>query len=256
MELSHIALITVTGIVAGFVNTVGGGGSLLSMPMLIFLGLPSATANGTNRVAIMVQAIVAVAGFRQKGLFDPRLGLTLGVPALLGSIVGARLAINLPDDIFNKVLAAVMLLVLVVILFEPHKKFLTASQEHLDEKRKIIAAIVFFFIGMYGGFIQAGVGFIIIVSLSIITGMSLVKINSVKVFVTGIYMLSSLIVFILSGNVHWLFGFILAVGNALGAWLGSLFAVAKGDKWIKVVLVVSVIAMAAKLLGVFNWIGL
>jgi uncharacterized membrane protein YfcA len=197
-----------------------------------------------------------VAGFRHKGVYDLRLGLILGVPGLIGSILGARLAIDLPDALFNNILAVVMLLVLVVILFEPHKKFLTSSQEFLDDKRKIIAAVVFFFIGIYGGFIQAGVGFIIIASLSIIAGMSLVKINSLKVFVTAAFMLSSLAVFILSGNVHWVFGAILAAGNALGAWMGSLFAVAKGDKWIKVILVVSVIAMAAELLGVLDWIGL
>jgi len=91
--------------------------------------LPSATANGTNRIAVLVQSAVAVAGFRHKGVYDLRLGLILGVPGLIGSILGARLAIDLPDALFNNVLAAVMLLVLVVILFEPHKKFLTSSQE-------------------------------------------------------------------------------------------------------------------------------
>jgi uncharacterized membrane protein YfcA len=251
MEFSHIALIAVTGLVAGFVNTVGGGGSLLTLPMLIFLGLPSATANGTNRVAVLVQSAVAVAGFRHKGIFDLHLGLLLGLPGLFGSILGARLAVDLPDAIFNNVLAAVMLLVLVIILFEPHKRFITISQEFLDNRRKIIAAVVFFFIGIYGGFIQAGVGFIIIACLSIIAGMSLVKINSLKVFVTTTFMLSSLAVFVYSGNIDWFIAFILAVGNALGGWFGSLFAVAKGDKWIKAILVVSVLAMAAKLLGIF-----
>ncbi|MEW6624109.1 MAG: sulfite exporter TauE/SafE family protein [Bacillota bacterium] len=248
----YIVLVLAAGVVAGFLNTVGGGGSLLTMPMLIFLGMPSAMANGTNRVAVLVQNLVAVAGFRHKGFFDLKFGLLLGVPAMAGSVLGAKLAINLPDEVFNKVLALVMLLVLVVILFEPHKKYIKYDNEEMSREKKILAAAAFFFIGVYGGFIQAGVGFIIIASLSVLTGLSLVKINSLKVFVVGLYIITSLIVFVQSGNVNWVIGLILAAGNAVGAWLGTVFAVSKGDKWIKVVLSVSVIAMALKLLGVFD----
>ncbi len=247
----YIILVLLTGIVAGFLNTVGGGGSLITMPILIFLGMPSAMANGTNRVALLVQDIVAVLGFRSKGYFDLKFGLTLGIPAMVGSIIGARFAVNLPDDIFNKILAVVMMLILVVIIFEPHKKFIKYESE-ISKEKKWLSIIVFFFIGIYGGFIQAGVGFIIIASLSILTGLSLVHINSLKVFVIGMYILTSLIVFGVSGNVNWMTGLLLALGNATGAWLGSIFAVSRGDKWIKVVLSVSVIAMALKLLGVFD----
>ncbi|MDI3534593.1 MAG: uncharacterized protein PWQ82_958 [Thermosediminibacterales bacterium] len=255
MPLFHIILILITGIAAGFLNTVGGGGSLLTMPMLIFLGLGSAMANGTNRVAVMVQNIVATINFRRKGFFDYKLSLMLGIPAVLGSIVGARFAISLPDEIFNKILAAIMLMVLAVILFQPHKRFVSV-QENLSSKRKAAAVIAFFFVGIYGGFIQAGVGFIIIATLSVLTGLSLVKINSLKVFIVAIYTLSSLLVFLISGNVNLILGLILAVGNGIGAWLGSNFAVAKGDKWIRVILAISVIAMAAKLMGAFSMLGL
>nr|WP_028306439.1 sulfite exporter TauE/SafE family protein [Desulfitibacter alkalitolerans] len=247
----YIPLIIATGIAAGFLNTVGGGGSLITMPMLIFFGMPSAMANGTNRVALVVQNVVAVAGFRHKGFFDLRFGLILGIPAMVGSIVGAGFAINLSDEIFNRILAVVMLLVLYVILFEPHKKYIKYEEE-MSREKKWAAGIVFFFIGIYGGFIQAGVGFIIIAALSILTGLSLVKINSLKVFVVGLYIVTSLIVFVLSGNVDWLIGILLAAGNAVGAWAGSIFAVKGGDKWIRWVLAASVIAMALKLLGVFN----
>ncbi|MBO8168561.1 MAG: sulfite exporter TauE/SafE family protein [Thermoanaerobacteraceae bacterium] len=254
MPLKSALLVFAAGIAAGFLNTVAGGGSLLTMPMLIFLGLPSAVANGTNRIALMVQNIVAVTNFRRKGFFDWQLGLMLAVPAVLGSIVGANIAIQLPDRIFNKILAVVMMVVLTLILWQPQKR-LSAHAENLTVKRKIIAVITFFFVGMYGGFIQAGVGFIIIASLTVITGMSLVKINSIKVFVVLIYMLSSLAVFIINGQINWLLGLTLALGNGTGAWLGSNFAVAKGDKWIRVILFVAVTLMAAKLLGLFELLG-
>ncbi|MTI79598.1 MAG: sulfite exporter TauE/SafE family protein [Firmicutes bacterium] len=262
MTVTNVLLILVTGVAAGFLNTVGGGGSLLTMPMLIFLGLPSAVANGTNRIALMVQNIVAIANFRHKGFFNPKLSILLSIPAVLGSIVGARFAINLPDELFNKILAVVMLTVLVLIIWRPEKKFIkTEEDKNKDEQnfskfKLAIAMLLFFFVGFYGGFIQAGVGFIIIAALTLITGMSLVNINALKVFVIFVYMLSSLLVFVISGNVDWILGFTLAIGNATGAYIGSNFAVAKGDKWIRIVLVIAVLGMSAKLLGLHKLLGL
>ncbi|MEW6064698.1 hypothetical protein P378_01125 [Desulforamulus profundi] len=257
MTISEILIILVAGIAAGFVNVVGGGGSLIAMPVLIFLGLPSAVANGTNRVALMVQSLVAIGYFRNKGYFYPKLSILLGIPAVIGSIIGAQFAISLSDEMFNRVLAVVMLVVLVLIIWRPEKKFIKSEEamENLSKPRLAVAALVFLGVGFYGGFIQAGVGFVIIVALALITGMSLVKINSLKVCVTIIYMLSSLIVFVCSGKVDWMLGLVLAVGNAVGAYLGSVFTVSKGDKWIRIFLIVSVLIMAAKLLEVHKWLG-
>lgn len=246
--MQNFILILIIGIAAGFINTMAGGGSLLTMPMLIFLGLPSAVANGTNRIAIMVQNIVAVSNFKRNGFFDFKLGLMLAVPAILGSLIGANLAINLSDDIFNIILAIIMIIILILILFQPHKKYLGEKIGELSKKRKISLVIAFFFVGIYGGFIQGGVGFIIIATLSLITGMSLVRINSIKVMVVAMYTVSSLLVFIINGKVNWGLGLILAVGNSIGAWLGSHYAVKKGDKFIKVVLSVVMVVMVLRLL--------
>ena len=119
MELPELALVLVVGVAGGFLNTVAGGGSALTMPVLIFLGMPSSVANGTVRVAIMLQNITAVAGFRSKGHFEPALALQLGLPALAGAVVGSRIAVDVPDAVFNAVLAGVMVLVLVSIFFKP-----------------------------------------------------------------------------------------------------------------------------------------
>lgn len=256
MTATQVILILLAGIASGFVNTVGGGGSLISLPVLIFMGLPSAVANGTNRIALMVQSIVAIGYFRQKGYFYPRLSIMLGIPAVLGSILGARFAISLSDEMFNKVLAAVMLTVLVLIIWRPERKFLKAAEEEkLAGPRLMAAVLVFFGVGFYGGFIQAGVGFIIIAALTLITGMSLVKINSLKVFVTVIYMLASFIVFVASGKVDWVPGLALAAGNAAGAYLGSVFTVSRGDKWIRIFLVVTVLILSGKLVGAHKLLG-
>ena len=257
MNLFHIALILVTGMVAGFMNTLGGGGSLLTMPMLIFLGLPASVANGTNRIAILVQNIVAVTNFRRKGFFYPKLSIILGIPAIIGSILGAQFAISIPEALFQRVLAIVMVVVLVLILTRPEKRFMKEIEgENLGFTRLAISVFVFFGVGFYGGFIQAGVGFIFIVALTLITGMSLVKVNSLKVFIILIYTCASLIVFLLNGKVDLLLGSTLAIGNSIGAYIGSNFAVSKGDKWIRVFLVIAILTMAAKLLGVFDFITL
>ncbi|OEG00156.1 integrase [Vulcanibacillus modesticaldus] len=246
MEFIQIILILITGILAGFLNVMAGGGSLLTMPVLIFLGLPSAVANGTNRIALTVQNIVAILNFRKNGYFDWKFSLMLGIPALIGSILGANLAISLPDEVFNKILAIIMVIVLIITLWQPHKK-IQAAREYRSLKRNLMAMFVFFFVGVYGGFVQAGVGFIIIASLVIITGLPLVKINSIKVFVVLIYMLSSLTIFIVNNQIDWSLGFTLAIGNGIGGWLGSKIAMDKGDKWIRIFLVITVTLMAIKL---------
>lgn len=243
-------LILIAGVAAGFINTVAGGGSLITLPILIFMGLPSATANGTNRVALLAQSISVTINFKNKGYFYPKLILLLGIPAMLGSIVGSNIAINLPDEIFNKILGFVMIVVLLLIITRPEKRFLkNETFDNLEGMRKWIAIIAFFFVGIYGGFIQAGIGFVMIVTLSLITGFSLVKISSIKMSIVMVYTLSALSVFIMNGNVDWGLGILLAVGNSVGGYIGSNFAINKGDKYIRWIITISVIIMAGKLWG-------
>lgn len=244
-NLWAIPLILVTGVCAGFLNTVAGGGSLLTLPVLIFLGLPPATeANGTNRVAVFVQNASAIMGFRRKGVSDFGYSALLTLPALVGAWFGAQIAIETDEVIFNRVLAGIMIAVLLLTLFNPPKK-LQGETENLSPFRKIIGMLVFFFVGVYGGFIQAGVGFIVIASLTLTNGFDLARTNAIKVFVIFFYTIIALIAFI--RYVDWPLGLTLAVGNGTGAWIGSHWAVAKGDKWIRVVLVFAVLASATGL---------
>ena len=249
MEIWQIALVYIVGTIAGFVNTLAGGGSLLTLPTLIFLGLPGPLANGTNRVAIMIQNIFAVAGFRSKGVSNIKFGLFISVAAVAGAIIGAQIAVDISDSAFRKVLAVIMIMVVTLIIWNPTRR-LKGTEQNLIRKRKILSFIAFFFVGIYGGFIQAGVGFIIMATLVLITGFDLVMTNSVKVFVVGIYTAAALIIFIINGQVNWTFGLLLSAGNATGGWIGSHFAVSKGEKWIKIILVIAVLVMSLKLLGV------
>ena len=248
MEIWHIPVIFTAGILAGFINTLAGGGSLLTLPILIFLGLPTAVANGTNRIAIVAQCAFAVAGFKKKGVSNFKLSLLLSTPAIIGAIIGAYFAVDISDVLFRRVLAVIMLLVLGLILWNPRQDS-SGNSNSLGRRQLITAMTVFFFIGIYGGFIQVGVGFIIIAALTTITKFNLVVTNSHKVFIAGIYTIFALIVFAFNGKVCWEIGLCLAAGMGLGGWIGSHWAVKKGERWLRMLLTICVVAMVIKLSG-------
>jgi len=250
MEIWHIPVVFFAGILAGFINTLAGGGSLLTLPILIFLGLPTAVANGTNRIAIIAQCASAVAGFKRKGVSNFKLSLLFAIPGILGAVIGAYIAVDISDLLFKRILAVVMLLVLGLILWNPSKRLHVAEYDPagLGRGRLIATMIAFFFIGIYGGFLQVGVGFIIIAALTSIAGFNLIVTNSHKVFVAGIYTTFALIVFAFNGKVCWEIGLCLAAGMGLGGWIGSHWAVAKGERWIRAVLTICVVAMVIKLI--------
>ncbi len=250
-----MALVFFAGVASGFLNIMAGGGSLISLPVMILLGLPAATANGTNRVGILVSSLVGVRMFSEFRLLRPGLSIALSLPAVLGAVVGSAVAVNIDDRLFNRILSAVMVLAAVSIMKRPPTPTAPASAR-FSVGRAIVSGIVFFAVGLYGGFIQAGVGLMIMFALSLLTPLSLVQINSVKVFVIGAYMIPSLAVFVVSGKVDWVLGVVLAAGMGAGAWAGTHLAVRKGERWIKAVLAVVVVAMAVKLSGVLPpWPG-
>jgi uncharacterized protein len=247
LEILEALLVFVAGIASGFLNTVAGGGSLISLPLLIFLGLPSADANGTNRVAIFVQNIFAVGGFKSKGVSAmTRYSLYLSISALVGAVIGAKLAVDIRDEVFNRILAVIMVAVVLSTVFNPVKAG-AGTQERMEPRHQWMGVGAFFLLGIYGGFIQAGIGFLIIAALSFINRFGLVKINSIKVLVALVYTGVALLVFWYEGKINWYWALFLSLGNALGAWVASRWSVSKGDKWIKRFLVVTVIALAVKL---------
>lgn len=245
IEISKLLLLMGVGVVAGVLNILAGGGSLLTMPVLIFLGLPASVANGTNRIAIFFQNIVATGSFRQKGRLPLRLALLCTPSALLGSLLGARLAVSIDDTLFKQLLAGVMVMVVIMMIVDPARKLQLQVQE-LTRTRSTALVVSFFFIGIYGGFIQAGVGFLIITAL-LFHGLDLVRINAVKVFVVLCFTAVALGVFIKHGQVNYSLGLALAVGNSLGGWLGTKLAVAGGHDFIRKIVIVVVIAFAVRL---------
>lgn len=246
MELLEPILIVVAGIFAGFLNVVAGGGSLITLPLLIFLGLPPTIANGTNRIAILAQNSFSVAKFNQKGVGSYPYSLYLGLSALIGSTLGAFLVVDIDEVVFKRILSIVMICVAFLILFNTKASEL-AKGEKMEFKNQMWGVISFFFIGIYGGFLHAGIGFIIILALTKLNGFSLVKTNSIKVTVALVYTIAAVGVFIYKDAINWKYALVLAVGNSIGGYLGTVFSVSRGDKWIKGILLVTIVVLAVKL---------
>lgn len=241
-----ILLLIGAGIFAGSVNTIAGGGSLLTLPLLIFMGLPSSVANGTNRIAIAVSTLSANIGYASKNVVTYPFSIYLGISAMFGAILGARIAIEIEGAIFNRILAIIIIMVVMIMVLKP-KMAEHLSHERTTGKHLAISLAAFFFIGIYGGFINAGIGFIIMLFLNIFNRMNLVRVNAAKVGIAFIYTIGALATFAVSGNVNWLYGLILAIGTSIGAWTASRFSVDKGEWFIKIVMIIMVMFMALKL---------
>lgn len=246
MEWYEYLLITVIGFCAAFLNTVGGGGSLFTVPILTFLGMPITAANATSRVAILSQNIFAVFGFASKNVELPKkYSLWLCITSFIGGFIGSKLASTIDDKVFSRLFVVVMLISLVLVVFDPFKT--KNQEENMSPTRQAIGAFIFFFIGIYGGFVQAGIGFLVIGTLTAVNNLPLVKVNYIKVFVAILYTSVSVLVFAFEGKIDWFTGLILAIGHALGGWYASRWSVKAGEVWIKRIMVVSVMAMAIKL---------
>lgn len=245
MEL-ELLLLAIIGIITGIINTLAGGGSLLTLPMLIFMGLPPSVANGTNRIAILIQSIVTNAGFRSKGIKTYPFSIYFGISATIGAILGAQLAIEIDGEIFNKILAIIMMMVVAYLVLNRKSK-IDNTVERISGKHLWISIVLFFFVGIYGGFIQAGVGFLMLLVLSGVNRFTLVKSNALKIVITGIYTIFAVVIFVINDKMNWEYGLVLAFGNAIGGWFTSRWSVTKGDGIVKVFLVIMVVIMAIKL---------
>ena len=243
----YILILFAIGIFAGFLNVTAGGGSTLTLPALIFLGLDSALANGTNRVAILIQNITAVFSFKKEKFQQFDISLKLSLLTLPGSLLGAILAVELSDEFFQKILGIIMIGIIISMILP--QKNITDSQ-HDSKKIPLSAYFTMIGIGFYGGFIQVGVGFILMAALQRLMKLNLVYVNMHKVFIIFVYTIPALLIFVLTDNVNWGLGLALAAGNATGGWWAAKFSVKKGEKLIKYVLIVAVLIMSLKLLGV------
>jgi uncharacterized protein len=239
-------LLVPAGFIAGVVNTMAGGGSFLTLPALIFLsGLDPKIANGTNRLAILLSSASATATFHQSGHIDHRLVVRLSVPTLLGVPVGALVAIYLPPRAFEPAFGAVFLAMAAVLAIKPR---LLLDVDRAPPESKLAEFAVFFGIGIYVGFIQAGMGILLLVGMGLFHARELVGANAVKNVIGLFVTIAALAIFAAYGQVEWVPGLIMAAGNLLGGLVGARLAIKKGSRWIFAFLLVVMIATGLKLL--------
>ncbi len=246
-DILSLIMLFFTGAAAGAINVMAGGGSSIVLPVLIFLGIDPTVANGTNRVAILFQNLSAISSFRKEGAADMKTGLRLGLFTLPGVVAGGFAAIRVGDEFFEKILAVVLVFVCASFFLNTESlgRFLGESQ---GKTRRSLLYPALVLIGFYGGFIQVGVGILIMAILHHILGASLSKVNFHKVIIVLLYTVPAILIFFLSGNINWFVGICLAAGNSVGGWFGARFSVRGGEKYIKAALVIAVGIMAVKLL--------
>ena len=242
----ELILLLLTGIATGFLNVMAGGGSMLSVPIMIFLGVPGTVANATNRIAILPQNISAVIAFYRKGFANFRLSLSLAACTIPGTIVGAYIASRIPNDQFNGLLAIIMIIVLIVMAL-PNPKTID-NRESPTKNRLIAGHLLMVLIGLWGGFIHIGVGFLLMPVLNRVMQLDLITTNSHKVFIVLCYTTFALIVFASQLELIWKYGVALAIGTTIGGWIAANFQINKGIGAIKWTLNVVIIAFIIKLL--------
>lgn len=242
MEILPIVAVLLIGIIVGFVNIVSAGGSMLTLPLLIFFGLPSNVANGTNRIAIMVQNVFALYQFQKNGHLNWRFGLLLAVPATIASIYGAQIAVDIAHSTFDTLLATFMIIFVLLLIIKP--------QRYIEGKfnPKVSIVLLFFaflLIGIYGGALQAGVGFFISLTLlMLVPQIPMAEVHGLKTLVVTIYISISTFVFIFNGLVNWKFAVALSIGSAIGGFIGGKYASILPDKLLQRILIIAIIFFA------------
>ncbi len=242
------AILFGVGLIAGTLNVIAGGGSMLTLPVMIFLGLPPTMANGTNRVAILVQNVGAVWGFHRHRIIDWSWLGKAAIPALLGVALGTWAAVEVGDAAFRRILAGAIVAIALWTIWDPLRSRPVGDRirEPAGPAGRVALFCAFVAIGAYGGFIQAGVGFLIL-AVTTLTGLDLVRGNALKVLLVLTFTTVALAIFAWSGKVVWVVGGVLAAGNLIGGQIGVHLTVLKGHTWIKKVITVTVILFAIRL---------
>jgi len=246
VNILQLIILFAFGFGAGILNTLAGGGSFITVPVLIFMGLEPTVANATNRLGIWFQSLFGVRKFRNMGYFPKKYCYKVAIPAAFGAIVGAYLATVITDASFKKYFAFFMVLMTLVTFFKPSAKDL---QEDVifTSKTFIINMIAFFFIGLYSGFVQAGVGFLMIAG-AVMSGLDMVRANAVKMFLNLITATMSVAIFIYGGKVLYMPGLALGLGMSIGAVTAAGFSVKVSNNFLKKLVSVVVIIFAILLL--------
>lgn len=249
MDWNVAIILVVSGIVVGIINTLAGGGSIITMTMFMALGLPINVANGTNRIAVLMQNLTATLTFLRKKMLNVRQGVLLSLPVIAGNIGGSLLATQINQTIFKICFGAILIVILGYLIFDNRIKI----REGHNFTIKPWHYLWFLLIGFYGGYIYVGIGYLILAITLWSMRMDIITANVIKGFVILIATPFSLAVFIFSGQVDYLFGLLHGAGNIIGSFFASHYAVHWGKGFIKIFMAIIVSVCFADLVG---WLSL
>jgi uncharacterized membrane protein YfcA len=250
MTWNEIVLLLASGVIVGIINTLGGGGSVITMSLFMAMGMPIGIANGTNRIAVLLQNLSATVAFLRKGMLHVRSGVMLSLPAILGNIFGAMVAAEVSDAVFKICLSVVLAIILVYLLLGKDNEQVTGGH---GLKIKWWHYLLFFIIGFYGGYIYIGLGFLILAIAIWTMKLDIITANVIKGFVIFLSTPFALAVFIYNGQVEWMAGLLHGVGNILGALLASHWAMNWGVKFVRWFTLFIIVVFFVDLMG---WISL
>lgn len=244
-----IALLIFAGFLVGVINTIAGSGTVITYSLFMMLGLPISYANGTIRLGVIMQTLVSTLNFKEHNALDWKKGFKLSLPVVMGSIVGAQIAVEINEAIFEKIMASLLLIMLLFIFYRP-EGWLKNQMHKIKRKPNFVQLLLFFVIGAYGGFIHIGVGIFLLSALVLNAGYDLVKANAIKVMTVFLYSPFALAVFMMNDQVHYGMGLIAAIGNVFGGYVGSRMAINWGNNFVRWILIVVILIFSAYLLNI------
>lgn len=247
----EISILIASGFAVGFINTVAGGATVISLAVLIALGLPVSVANATHRVAAFFQTLFSSGSFIKQKVLDLKTGIRLGVPVTLGSVVGAWVAVDINEETFELMAGFALLLMLAAMLIKPNL-WLQGKKKDPDFKPKPWHYLLFFVLGLYGGFIYVGIGYFLLAALVLATGMDILRANALKVFIVLLYIPFTLVLFIINDLIYWPYALVLSIGQSAGALVAARISVKMGTGFIRWFMIVFILVTLAELFDVID----
>ena len=251
MEIETAAILILSGIAVGFINTLAGGGTIISISTFMALGLPIITATGTNRIPVMMQNLVASFLFKKRNLYNFKEALKLSAPVIIGAVIAAQFTTFLTNDTFSIIFSIGLLIFIVLLFYKPDSWERNTRVEGILIKP--VHYFILFVIGLYSGSIYVGMGYMVLGLFVITLGFDLIQANAIKNLMALLVAPVSIIPFIMSSHVAYEMGLIHGIGNIIGAYIASKYAITLGAKFIRGLLIVMVIgSIAYTLYGLYD----
>ena len=256
MEWYMWIIVVIGTVIAGAINTLAGNGSAITLTILTeMLGLPGNTANGTNRVGILMQTAAGGVAFYRNGRLDLRRSEWYLIFSCIGAVAGTIVAVRISNEQFRDVFRYLMIFMLFIILVKPERWL-----RETDTSRRPnwwIAGPLFLLLGFYGGFIQMGMGLFFLAAMVLGARFSIIDANALKSVVVGVIQVVAIAIFWYKGLIDWRIGAVMAIGQALGGYLTAHYAsrLPKANVWAHRLLVVVVILSLVKLFDLHRVLG-